>query len=137
MMKLPKKIRKRDGSIVSFSPEKIERAILKAALGTIKDKNRAAAIAPDTAKRVLEKLSSTLGKKIPSIENMPLEAPSSMKRDSIHQRSYARSASHFQNSKHAPEGTIKHEKETASISVHLRPATKRSGAGICVPFSKQ
>jgi uncharacterized protein with PIN domain len=34
-------------------------------------------------------------------------------------------------------GTIKHEKGTATISVHLRPATLRSGAGICVPFSKQ
>jgi len=70
MMKLPKKIKKRDGSIVSFAPEKIELAILKAALGTVRDKKQAAAIAPATTKLVLDKVSSTLGKKIPSIENI-------------------------------------------------------------------
>jgi ribonucleoside-diphosphate reductase alpha chain len=44
-MKIPKKVQKRDGSIVTFDPQKIQHAIFRAAFEVLQDKNKASKIA--------------------------------------------------------------------------------------------
>jgi ribonucleoside-diphosphate reductase alpha chain len=70
MVILPKKIRKRDNSLVSFDEEKIKRAIFRAALEVLRDEERAAQIANVSAKKGLEKVASSFKDKIPSVEEI-------------------------------------------------------------------
>jgi len=70
MNKLPEKVRKRDGSSVSFDEQKIVRAIQKAALEVLMDEKKSAEIARITKKGVLAKILSTFPDDIPSVENI-------------------------------------------------------------------
>jgi ribonucleoside-diphosphate reductase alpha chain len=53
---LPKKIRKRDGSTVTFDSKKIENAIYRAALETLQDEAEARHVSERTTQKVLEKI---------------------------------------------------------------------------------
>lgn len=69
MMRSPEKVRKRDGSLVSFDENKVIRAIQKAAFEVLMDAEKSEEIARITKKGVLAKLSS-FPDKIPSVENI-------------------------------------------------------------------
>ncbi len=69
MKRLPAKIRKRNGSIVAFEPEKIRRALLKACLSTLENENEAARIASRSAEEVLSRIKPP-GRKHPTIEDI-------------------------------------------------------------------
>lgn len=70
METLPKKIRKRDNSLVAFDEEKIKRAIFRVALEVIRDEKRATQIADVSGKKSLEKVASSFKDKIPSVEEI-------------------------------------------------------------------
>ncbi len=70
MKKFPRKIRKRDNTFALFEPEKIEKALFKATLGTLKDKKEATAITRLVAKTVLEQVALQFKTRIPTIENI-------------------------------------------------------------------
>jgi ribonucleoside-diphosphate reductase alpha chain len=70
MERLPKKIRKRDDSLVDFDGGKIKRAIFRAALEVLRDDKRAIRIADSSEKKVLEKVASSFKDKIPSVEEI-------------------------------------------------------------------
>jgi ribonucleoside-diphosphate reductase alpha chain len=70
MNKLPEKVRKRDGSSVSFDARKIVRAIQRAALEVLMDEKKSAEIAQVTQKRVLDKIQSVFPDEMPSVENI-------------------------------------------------------------------
>ncbi len=70
MNKLPEKVRKRDGSSVSFDEQKIVRAIQRAALEVLMDEKNSAEIAQTTKKRVLAKILSVFADEMPSVENI-------------------------------------------------------------------
>lgn len=70
MIKLPEKVRKRDGSLVLFDEHKIVRAIQRAAFEVLMDEGKSAEIAQITKKGVLEKLATSFPEKIPSVENI-------------------------------------------------------------------
>ncbi len=66
----PKKIRKRDGTIVVFKKEKISNAIEKAALTVIQDKNESKKIASRLTDIVIDELKKSYERRIPSVENI-------------------------------------------------------------------
>lgn len=66
----PKKIRKRDGSIIKFDAKKIQTAIKKAALETTGNENRSKTIEGKISKLVLKRLSSDFKRQIPGVENI-------------------------------------------------------------------
>jgi ribonucleoside-diphosphate reductase alpha chain len=70
MNKRPEKVRKRDGSSVSFDEQKIVRAIQRAALEVLMDEKKSAEIALITKKGVLAKILSAFADDIPSVENI-------------------------------------------------------------------
>jgi ribonucleoside-diphosphate reductase alpha chain len=70
MERLPKKIRKRDDSLVDFDGGKIKRAIFRAALEVLRDDKRATRIADSSEKKVLEKVAQSFKDKIPSVEEI-------------------------------------------------------------------
>ncbi len=67
---LPKKVRKRDASVVRFNREKILKAIEKAAFEVLKKKADARAVSQTVTDRVTDKLSSLYKGKIPSVESI-------------------------------------------------------------------
>jgi ribonucleoside-diphosphate reductase alpha chain len=67
---LPKKIRKRDGSVVAFDLAKIANAICKAALEVTGKEARSAAISSQVTGVVLEELARSFKDKIPEIEQI-------------------------------------------------------------------
>jgi len=67
---LPKKILKRDGSAASFDPQKIKRAIYRAALEVLNDKSKATQVAELVGKKALEKVSALYQDKIPWVEEI-------------------------------------------------------------------
>jgi ribonucleoside-diphosphate reductase alpha chain len=68
--RLPKKIRKRDNSLVVFDKQKIETAIFRAALEALADEKKAAHTAGISVEKVLEKVASVFKDKIPSVEEI-------------------------------------------------------------------
>jgi ribonucleoside-diphosphate reductase alpha chain len=70
MVVLPKKIRKRDNSLVAFDEGKIKRAIFRAALEVLRDEKRASHIADVSATKSLERVISSFKDKIPSVEEI-------------------------------------------------------------------
>ncbi|MFH1647813.1 MAG: adenosylcobalamin-dependent ribonucleoside-diphosphate reductase [Chloroflexota bacterium] len=62
-----KEIRKRDGSVVAFNPEKIEAAIFKALAATGTDEE---ALAARLARRVVDIIGERAGGKVPSVEQV-------------------------------------------------------------------
>ena len=70
MKGLPQKIRKRDGSLVDFNPQKIERAIFRAALEVLGDEKEAGRVSTVTAEKVLQKVASRFKDKVPSVEEI-------------------------------------------------------------------
>ena len=70
MKVLPKKILKRDGSAASFDPQKIKRAIYRAALEVLNDKSKATQVAELVGKKALEKVSALYQDKIPWVEEI-------------------------------------------------------------------
>lgn len=70
MNELPRKIRKRDDSLVDFDERKIKRAIYRAALEELRDEEQSKQIANTVGSKVLEKISSLYKHKIPSVENI-------------------------------------------------------------------
>ena len=67
---MPKKVTKRDGSVVEFDPSKIERAIGRAALEVLRDQKRAEAVAARVTHTVVERLAKEYKDKVPHIENI-------------------------------------------------------------------
>jgi ribonucleoside-diphosphate reductase alpha chain len=67
---MPKKVTKRDGSVVEFDPSKIERAIGRASLEVLRDQKRAEAVARRVTQTVVERLAKEYKAKIPHIENI-------------------------------------------------------------------
>ncbi len=70
MGRFPKKIRKRDNSLVEFNTQKIERAIYRAALEALADDKKAARTAEVSTAIALEKIASVFKDKIPSVEEV-------------------------------------------------------------------
>ncbi|MQY56920.1 ribonucleoside-diphosphate reductase, adenosylcobalamin-dependent, partial [bacterium] len=70
MARLPKKIRKRDNSLVGFDKQKIERAIFRAALEALADEKKAAHTADISTEKVLERVTEAFKDKIPSVEEI-------------------------------------------------------------------
>ena len=70
MARLPKKIRKRDNSLVGFDKQKIERAIFRAALEALADEKKAAHTADVSTEKVLERVTEVFKDKIPSVEEI-------------------------------------------------------------------
>ncbi len=70
MARLPKKIRKRDNSLVSFDKQKIERAIFRAALEALSDEKKAAHTADVSTEKVLERVTEVFKDKTPSVEEI-------------------------------------------------------------------
>lgn len=68
--RLPKKIRKRDNSLVDFDKQKIETAIFRAALEALADERKATHTADISTEKVLEKAASVFKHKIPSVEEI-------------------------------------------------------------------
>jgi len=68
--RLPKKIRKRDNSLVGFDKQKIERAIFRAALEALADEKKAAHTADISTEKVLERVTEAFKDKIPSVEEI-------------------------------------------------------------------
>ena len=69
-MTLPKKIRKRDNSLVAFDRGKIERAIFRAALEALGDEKKARYTAEVSTEKVLEKVAADFKTKIPAVEEV-------------------------------------------------------------------
>ena len=69
-MVLPKKIRKRDNSLVAFDREKIKRAIFRAALEALGDEKKALYTAEVSTEKVLEKVAADFETKIPAVEEI-------------------------------------------------------------------
>lgn len=67
---MPKKVTKRDGSVVEFDASKIERAIGRASLEVLHDQKRAEAVARRVTQTVVERLAKEYKDKIPHIENI-------------------------------------------------------------------
>ncbi|MDH4257302.1 MAG: ATP cone domain-containing protein, partial [Candidatus Aminicenantes bacterium] len=67
---MPKKIRKRDNSLVAFDRGKIERAIFRAALEALGDEKKARYTAEVSTEKVLEKVAAVFKTKIPSVEEI-------------------------------------------------------------------
>lgn len=65
---LPRRIRKRDGSLVSFDRKKIVRAIERAAYEVLQDEGKSKKIASATAEVVVQKVLSAFKSKIPTVE---------------------------------------------------------------------
>lgn len=70
MARLPKKIRKRDNSLVDFDKQKIERAIFRAALEALADEKKAAHTADVSTEKVLERVTGVFKDKTPSVEEI-------------------------------------------------------------------
>lgn len=70
MKELPRKIRKRDNSLVNFNEEKIKKAIFRAAKEVLKDEKQSQKIAEVVGNKVLEKVTSLNMGGIPSVENI-------------------------------------------------------------------
>ncbi|MCK4556014.1 MAG: adenosylcobalamin-dependent ribonucleoside-diphosphate reductase [Candidatus Aminicenantes bacterium] len=70
MARLPKKIRKRDNSLVGFDKQKIERAIFRAALEALADEKKAAHTADVSTENVLERVTEVFKDKTPSVEEI-------------------------------------------------------------------
>lgn len=70
MARLPKKIRKRDNSLVGFDKQKIERAIFRAALEALADEKKAAHTADVSTEKVLERVTEVFKDKTPSVEEI-------------------------------------------------------------------
>lgn len=70
MRDLPKKVRKRDGSLADFDTSKIERAVHKAASEVIQDEEKAREVARDTIDEAKKKIASVYKDEIPSVENI-------------------------------------------------------------------
>ncbi|MFQ6108849.1 MAG: adenosylcobalamin-dependent ribonucleoside-diphosphate reductase [Candidatus Aminicenantales bacterium] len=70
MKGIPRKIRKRDGTLVGFDETKIRRAVFRAALEVIKDRDQSQDIAEQISSSVLEKVDSLYAEEIPSVENI-------------------------------------------------------------------
>lgn len=68
--RLPKKIRKRDSSLVAFDKQKIETAIFRAALEALADEKKATHTAEVSTEKVLENVASVFKDKIPSVEEV-------------------------------------------------------------------
>jgi len=66
----PKKVRKRDGSIVKFERNKIERAIEKAACQILPEKAKASIVAKRITDSVVSRIEDTYKNKIPAIESI-------------------------------------------------------------------
>lgn len=67
---LPKKVRKRDGSIVGFDRKKIRRAIEKAAFEVLQEKRKASTVSRRVSDVVLKKISDQFKNKMPGIESI-------------------------------------------------------------------
>ncbi len=67
---LPKKIRKRDNSLVDFNEKKIETAVYRAALEALVEKGRATSVAKTTTKKVLAKVVLLFKDRVPSVEEI-------------------------------------------------------------------
>jgi len=67
---LPKKVKKRDGSIVKFNKGKIERAIERAAFEVLQDKTKSRTISDVVTGIVIKKISYLYKDKIPSVESI-------------------------------------------------------------------
>jgi len=67
---LPKKVRKRDGSIISFERNKISNAIYRAALEVLGQKQKAHDIAKRLVDFVIESISQQFRNKIPDVETI-------------------------------------------------------------------
>lgn len=70
MKGLPRKIRKRDGSLADFEPKKIERAVFRAALEVLGDEKKASAAAAASTEEVLDKVALRFRARIPSVEEI-------------------------------------------------------------------
>ncbi len=70
MQVLPKTIRKRDETLVSFDDQKIWRAIYRAALEVLTDDVKAKTVADGALRKVLEKISVRYANLVPSVENI-------------------------------------------------------------------
>ena len=75
---LPKKARKRDGSVVAFDGSKIENAIYRAALEVTEDKDKSLSIGETVSRRVLEQLAQSFRNRIPTIEQIQDAVESSL-----------------------------------------------------------
>jgi ribonucleoside-diphosphate reductase alpha chain len=69
-MSMPRKIRKRNGSLTKFDGEKIRNAVQKAAYETTQNKEQAGVISEKITKLVLKRLSQEKNRKIPDIEHI-------------------------------------------------------------------
>lgn len=67
---LPKKIRKRDNSLVDFNEKKIEKAVYRAALEALAEKKRATSVAKTTTKKILAKVVLLFKDRVPSVEEI-------------------------------------------------------------------
>ena len=70
MPELPKTIRKRDDSLVSFDEQKVRRAIFNAALEVLGDEKQAREVTDISSGKALEKIGSLYRDAIPSVENI-------------------------------------------------------------------
>ncbi len=69
-MKLPPKIRKRDGNLVDFDEQKIVRAVQRAAFEVLMDEEKSEEIARTASRGVLTKIASSYIEEIPTVENI-------------------------------------------------------------------
>jgi len=67
---LPKKVRKRDGSVVGFDRAKIEEAIQKASLEVTADKEKSRVVSGQVTGCVLGELFRSFKNRIPNIEQI-------------------------------------------------------------------
>lgn len=67
---LPKKIKRRDGTLVNFNQEKIRRAIEKAALEVLEDKLKSQKIAQLILQKVIKEIISGGKERIPAVESV-------------------------------------------------------------------
>ena len=67
---LPKKVKKRDGSIVKFNKGKIERAIERAAFEVLQDKTKSRTVSDVVTGIVIKKIAYLYKDKIPSVESI-------------------------------------------------------------------
>lgn len=69
-IRLPKKVRKRDGSVVDFDKGRIEQAVEKAALEVFPDKAKASTVSKRVTERAIKKLSDLYKNRVPDIESI-------------------------------------------------------------------
>ncbi len=67
-LKVPRQIKKRDGSVVSFDRGKIERAIQRAAYEVLRNEARSIEIGSSVTDVVIQKVTSAVRNKIPTVE---------------------------------------------------------------------